>query len=106
MGGVASAPVLVVVGADTAKVHPSATEASIFPAIQNFLLAAANLGLGSVLTTLPTTGGSALSEIVGFPAHIRPMAVLPLGWPERQGGLPRRRPLTEVAHREQFGQPW
>ena len=53
--GLAGAPLLVVVAADTARVHPDAVGASLFPAVQNLLLAATALGLGSALTTLAVT---------------------------------------------------
>src|SRR5271170_4371365 len=46
-GGVAAAPVLVVVCGDTRLAHPGAMGESVFPATQNLLLAAHALGLGS-----------------------------------------------------------
>jgi nitroreductase len=52
-GGVSNAPVLVVIGVDTSRCAGPALSASIFPAIENLLLAAHSLGLGSALTTLP-----------------------------------------------------
>ena len=61
MGGIAAAPVLVVVCGDTRLTHPQAMAASVFPAVQNLLLAAHALGLGSTLTTLPVLGGDELS---------------------------------------------
>jgi nitroreductase len=105
-GGVASAPVLVVVAGDTSIGDPRVLEASVFPAIQNLLLAAGAVGLGSALTTLPLVFGERLSEILGLPSHVRPMAVVPLGWPARRLGPPRREPLSQKAHRERFGTPW
>lgn len=105
-GGVASAPVLVVVCAKTDLVDRGALGASIFPAVQNLLLAAAALGLGSALTTLPTIRSDELSELLGLPAGVVPMAVVPLGWPAEPLGAPRRRPLHEVASRETFGTRW
>ena len=53
MGGIAAAPVLIVVCGDTRLTFPQAMDASVFPAVQNLLLAAHALGLGSTLTTLP-----------------------------------------------------
>jgi nitroreductase len=81
-------------------------EASVFPAIQNLLLAATALGLGSSLTTLPLVFGADLATIVALPAEVLPMAVIPLGWPARPLSPPRRLPLAEKAHRETFGTPW
>jgi len=105
-GGVAGAPVLVVVAGDTALGDRRVMEASVFPAIQNLLLAATALGLGSSLTTLPLVHGDQLATIVGLPASVVPMAVVPLGWPARPLGPPRRQPVAAKAHREAFGSPW
>jgi nitroreductase len=105
-GGVAGAPVLVVVGGDTRLGDRRVIEASVFPAIQNLLLAATALGLGSSLTTLPLVFGTELASLVGLPPEVLPMAVVPLGWPARPLSPPRRVPVTEKAHRETFGAPW
>jgi len=105
-GAIAAAPVLVVIGGDTRLSDRRVLDASIFPATQNMLLAAGALGLGSALTTLPLVFGDQVAEIVGFPFEVRPMAVVPLGWPARPLGPPRRAPLGEKAHREVFGRPW
>lgn len=106
-GGVAAAPVLIVVGADTTLAHPATVGASLFPAVQNLLLAATALGLGSVLTTLAMSGGSdELASLVGLPSTVTPVAVVPLGWPERRLRPARRRTLSEVAHRETYGNCW
>ena len=105
-GGLAGAPVIVVVGADTGDVHPRALEASVFPAVQNLLLAATALGLGSALMTLPLAFPAELAEMVGLPDHVRPVAVVPLGVPARPLGPPRRRPVSEKAHRDRYGAGW
>jgi nitroreductase len=106
MGGVAGAPVLVVVGGDTRLTHPKAMDASIFPAVQNLLLAAHALGLGSTLTTLPVLGGDELRGLLGLPAEVVPVAVIPLGHLAAPLGPPRRRPLLEKAHLNRYGTPF
>ncbi|HLM96413.1 MAG TPA: nitroreductase family protein [Acidimicrobiales bacterium] len=105
-GGVAGAPVLVVVAGDTRLGDRRVIEASVFPAIQNLLLAATAVGLGSSLTTLPLVFGGELASIVELPPEVLPMAVIPLGWPARPLSPPRRLPVAEKAHREIFGTPW
>jgi nitroreductase len=105
-GGIAEAPVLVVVGGDTRLGDRRVIAASIFPATQNMLLAAGALGLGAALTTLPLVFGPELAEIVGFPSEVQPMAVVPLGWPARPLGPPKRLPVADKAYRETFGSPW
>jgi len=105
-GGVAAAPVHVVVGADTRRCHPATVGSSVFPAVQNLLLAAGAVGLGSALTTLATSSDQALRELLGLPPDVVPVAVIPLGWPARPLGPPRREPLTSKAHDGRFGRPW
>ncbi len=106
MGGVAAAPVLVVVCGDTRLVFPQAMEASVFPAVQNLLLAAHALGLGSTLTTLPVLAGGDLSGPLGLPPEVVPVAVVPLGHLAAPLGPPRRRPLSEKAHLNRYGTPF
>jgi nitroreductase len=105
--GLGGAPVIVVVAADTSSgVHPKAVASSIFPAVQNLLLAAGALGYGSALTTLTAAAGDELRAIVELPAQITPMAVVPLGRPARPLGRPRRRAVAESTHRDRYGQRW
>ena len=101
-------PVLVVVCGDTRLTFaPTLWTASVFPAVQNLLLAAHALGLGSTLTTLPVLGGNELSDAAG-PAATRssPLAVVPLGHLAAPLGPPRRRPLSEKAHLNRYGVPF
>ncbi len=105
-GSVAQAPVMIVVGGDTERADRRVLEASIFPAVQNLLLAAGAVGLGSALTTLPLVFGDDLARVVSFPFHVRPMAVVPLGFPARPLAPPRREGLERKVHRETFGSPW
>ncbi|HWC37556.1 MAG TPA: nitroreductase family protein [Acidimicrobiales bacterium] len=105
-GGVAAAPVLIVVCGDTRLGLEVTLPASIFPAIQNLLLAATALGLGSALTTLPVAFGDELRASLALPIAVHPLAVVPLGWPARRLGPPRRRPVSEKAHRDRYGAGW
>jgi nitroreductase len=105
-GGVAAAPVLVVACGDTRLGLAVTLPASIFPAIQNLLLAATALGLGSALTTLPVAFGDELRTALTLPSPVQPLAVVPLGWPARALGPPRRQPVSEKAHRERYGASW
>jgi nitroreductase len=105
--GLGGAPVFVVVAADTAAgAHATALGSSIFPAVQNLLLAANALGYGSALTTLTTYGGDELSNLLELPEHLTPMAIVPLGRPARPLGPPRRRPVAELTYRDRYGTPW
>lgn len=96
-GGYGGAPLLVVVAGDsTAVLSPDLLPSSIYPAIQNLLLAAAALGYGSAMTTLATHVAPQLRAAVGLPDHMVPMAVIPLGRPARALGPPRRKPPSDV----------
>ena len=106
MGGIAGAPVLIVVCGDTRLTYPQSMDASVFPAVQNLLLAAHALGLGSTLTTMPVLGGDELSEPLGLPADVVPIAVIPLGHLAQPLGPPRRKPLSEKAHLNRYGTPY
>jgi nitroreductase len=104
-GGFATAPVFVVVAADTERTLDVTVPSSIFPAVQNLLLAATALGLGSALTTIATMA-SELQPLLGLPDHVQPVVVVPLGHPARPLAPPRRDPFDAHTHRERYGTPW
>jgi nitroreductase len=105
-GGIANAPVLVIVGGDTSRSVDAVLEASVWPAVQNLLLAVQALGLGAALTTITTVFGDELRSLLALPDHVRPLAVVPLGWPAKQLRPPRRAPVAEKTFRERYGEPW
>lgn len=105
-GGIAAAPVHIVVGADTERGLPITAAESTFPAIQNLMLAAGALGLGTALTTIAVGYAVELRAIVGFPETVIPMAVIPLGHPARPLGPPRRDPFAAHTHRDRYGRRW
>ena len=77
--GFAGAPVVVVVAGDTARCHRGALGSSVFPAVQNLLLAAGALGYGTALTTLTTYAADDVRRIVELPEGVDPLAVVPIG---------------------------
>ena len=95
-GGIAAAPVLVVVCADNERGLEQTVPSSIFPAVQNLLLAATALGLGSALTTIAIGYRAELAELLALPAHVVPVAVVPLGHPARPLGRPKRDPFAST----------
>ncbi len=105
-GGVAAAPVNVVACADVRRGLEATVASSIFPAVQNLLLAATALGLGSALTTITTGYAAEMREILALPDHVQPVAVIPIGWPAKPLGSPRRAPFSEHTHRERYGDAW
>ena len=96
----------IVVAVDTTKVDPSTVGSSIWPAVQNLLVAATAHGLGSALTTIATILRDELRSLVGLPDHIDPVGVVPLGHPARTLGSSRREPVEDHAHREEYGSGW
>jgi nitroreductase len=105
-GGYRTAPVLVVVCVDLERGMRATVGSSIFPCVQNMLLAAAALGLGSALTTLGAHAGDELRALLALPEHVEPSAVIPLGVPARPLGPPRREPAAEHMHRDRYGTAW
>ena len=80
---------------------------SIYPSVQNLLLAARSMGLGSSLITLPLWSTTSARHILGLPFDVTPCCIVPLGWPRGRYGPTTRRPVGDVVHLDRFGtQPW
>ena len=79
---------------------------SIYPAVQNMLLAARALGLGATLTTLYLTFEKEAEAALGLPADMHSYALLPIGYPMGRFGPVRRVPLAEIVYRDRWGQPY
>lgn len=82
----------------------SAAATEVWGAVQNLLLAARALEVGSVPTTLAFFGDGRerAQELLNLPDHIVPMVLIPLGWPTGNFGPIRRRPLDEVLHWDRY----
>jgi nitroreductase len=80
--------------------------ASIFPAVQNLLLALQAQGLGSVLTNRWKAREDEVRPLLGLPDTMEVHAILPVGHPARRYGRGRRLPIEEVTFRERFGEAW
>ena len=75
----------------------SRTEAaSIYPGLQNLLLAARANGLGAVLTTWHLCFEQEFKEILGIPRRVKTFAAIPVGYPRGTFGPVRRRPAGEA----------
>jgi nitroreductase len=80
---------------------------SVYPAVQNFLLAARAEGLGCVLTTLLCQHEARVSELLALPTGWGTCAVVPLGYPLARGHGPlSRRGPEKLAYRDRFGAPY
>ena len=76
---------------------------SIFPSVQNLLLAARAAGLGAALITLPLWSKWLARRALGLPWNVCPCAVVPLGWPRGRYGPTTRRPVGEVVSLDRYG---
>lgn len=76
--------------------------ASIYPAVENLLLAARAHGLGSCLTTWLLLREDEVKTILGIPKGIDVYAVIPIGWPLRPFGPVNRRAVDAAIHRERW----
>lgn len=109
-------PVLILVcqeGSSIPPTRPAATlyaarsrEASVYPAVQNLLLAAHAYGLGGCLTATHLIYEEEIKAILGVPDHVDTFALVPLGYPQDQFGPVRRRPVDEVTYLDRWGAPF
>src|ERR1700730_9418390 len=79
---------------------------SIYPAVQNMLLAARALGLGATLTTLYLQFEKEAEAALGLPPGVHSYALLPMGYPMGRFGPVRRVALTDVVYEDRWGVPY
>jgi nitroreductase len=106
---VASAPVIII----PCLVHPTSPSSdpnsiwagsSIYGAVQNMMLAARAQGLGTVLTTFNIALEDLIRKEYGLPDDARPVAVIPVGFPDGQDfGPTTRKPVEEVTYWDGWG---
>lgn len=79
--------------------------ASIYPAVQNLMLAAAALGIGTRLTTIWQHCYAEVAELLGVPEDWEMMALIPMGYPQEPDHLggSRRKPVAEIAYYDRWG---
>jgi nitroreductase len=80
--------------------------ASIYPAVQNIILACRALGLGIVLTTNHIRCEGEVKALLGIPDDVSTYALMPIGYPKDKFGPVRRRPPSEVAYADHWGNAW
>ncbi|MCA1832943.1 MAG: nitroreductase family protein [Actinomycetota bacterium] len=76
---------------------------SIYPSVQNLLLAARGMGLGASLITLPLWSTTAARSILHLPLSVNPCCIVPLGWPRGRYGSTTRKPVRDVTHLDRYG---
>ena len=90
-------PCLVNPTSPTRDINSLFAGSSIYGAVQNMMLAARAQGLGTVLTTFNTAIEDLIRKEFGLPDGAKPVATIPVGYPDNQNfGPTTRRPVEEV----------
>jgi F420 biosynthesis protein FbiB-like protein len=79
--------------------------ASIYPAVQNLLLACRAYGLGACLTTLHLMHEEEIAKLLGLPDNVETMCLIPVGWPAAKFGPVTRVPVEQVSSLDRWGTP-
>ena len=80
--------------------------ASIYPAVQNLLLACRGVGLGGALTTLLCQKEPDVRTLLGIPERWATCAHVPIGYPEGKGHGPlARTPVERVSFLDHWDRP-
>ena len=88
---------------DDGEMDVGTVYASVFPAVQNLILAARSLGIGTCLTTVFRIHEAAVRAVCEIPDRYEVAALLPLGRPVGRWGVAPRRPAATVTSWDTFG---
>jgi nitroreductase len=80
--------------------------ASIYPAVQNIILACRAFGLATLITTNHIRYEADVKKVLAIPADVDTYALMPIGYPEGKFGPLARRPVVEVAYADRWSNPW
>jgi nitroreductase len=79
-------------------------DASVYPAVQNFCVAARAFGLGTALTTVIRIHGDEVLDALGVPAgRFEIAALVAVGYPTGRFGVASRKPAAAVTHWNRWG---
>lgn len=79
-------------------------DASVYPAVQNFCLAARSLGLGTALTTVIRIHTAEVLADLGVPeGRFEIAALVPVGHPSGNFGVAPRKPAAAITHWDRWG---
>jgi nitroreductase len=85
---------------------PEQSQGTVYPAMQNLLLACRGVGLASVITMFHRPYPKELGELLGIPEGQVAHGLLPIGWPSDKIGPVSRIPVHKVASLDSWGSPW
>jgi nitroreductase len=101
------APVWIVACIEEGDAQPTRwSGASIYPAVQNMLLAARALGLGATLTTRHLFFEEESEAALGLPPGVHSYAIIPIGWPMGRFGPVGRGDLAQFVNFDRWGEPY
>ncbi len=80
--------------------------ASIYPAVQNVVLACRAFGLGTTITTNHIRCEDEVKAVLGVPDDVQTFALMPIGYPLDAFGPVVRRPVAEVAYADRWARRW
>jgi len=101
----AEAPVWIVACLEGANPGASAG-ASIYPAVQNMVLACRAVGLGTTLTNRHMFFQKEVDKALGLPEGVHSFAILPIGYPMGKFGPVKRAALKDVVYQDKWGQAY
>jgi nitroreductase len=100
------APVWIVACLEDGPAPDRMAGASIYPAVQNMILATRALGLGTTLTTRHMLFAKEVDAALGLPDGVHSYAILPIGWPMGKFGPLGRGPIGEIVYQDRWGEPY
>ncbi len=91
-------------GDDEGPIDIGRLDASVYPAVQNFCVAARALGLGTALTTVVRIRSDDVMALLGVPeGRFEIAALVPVGYPSGNFGVAARKPAAAVTHWNTWG---
>lgn len=80
---------------------------SVYPAVQNFMLACVAEGIGCTLTTLHCLDDELVKDVLNVPKSWGTVGMVPIGYPVGKGHGPiTRMPVEKMTYRDRFGEAW
>ena len=89
-------PCLYKLTSPTSEMNTLIAGSSIYLAVQNMLLAARALGLGTLMTTSHSLIEEVIRDVCKIPDDAQPAALIPIGFPAVKFGPTKRKPVRDI----------
>ena len=89
-------PCLYKLSSPTSEMNTLVAGSSIYLAVQNMLLAARALGLGTLMTTSHSLIEEVIRDVCKIPDDAQPAALIPIGFPAVKFGPTKRKPVQDI----------